>query len=107
MQQIKSYNCFLTEKGYIVVAIPFIDVNAPKQAELLYAGGEHALFSKTPEQTVILDYLNEIVRPVLGEANRILLFEVDLAVQAIVRDYFVPVKHVDLLPEFSLERSAA
>jgi len=51
--------------------------------------------------------LNEIVRPVLGEANRILLFEVDLAVQAIVRDYFVPVKHVDLLPEFSLERSAA
>jgi len=107
MQQLKSYNCFLTEKGDIVVAIPFIDENAPKKAELLYAGGEHALFSKTPEQTVVLDYLNEIVRPVLGEANRVLLFEIDTTVQAIIRDYFVPVKHIDTLPTFSLEKKIA
>lgn len=103
MQQMKSYNCFLTEKGDVVVAIPFIDVNAPQKAEILYAGGEHAVFCKTPEQAVVLDYLNELVRPVLNEANRILLFEVDTSVQAIIRDYFVPVKHVDVLPEFSLE----
>ncbi len=106
MQQLKSYNCFLTEKGDVVVTIPFIDMNEPQQAELLYDGGEHALFSKTPEQTVVLDYLNEIVRPVLAGVDRVLLFEIDAGVQAIIQDYFVPVKHIDTLPEFELEKKA-
>lgn len=104
MRQIKLYNCYLTEKGDIVVVIPFTGTEKPNQPELLYADGEHALFCKTPKEKVILDYLNEIIRPILKEADRILLFEVDSSKQKIVQDYFVSVKHVNELPKFSLEQ---
>ena len=106
MQQIKSYSCFLTEKGDIVVVIPFIGREKPTQAELLYAGGEHAVFRKALKQEVILDYVNNVIQPILKKAERVLLFEVDITQQKIIQDYFVPVKHVDKLPEFSFELEA-
>ena len=106
MQQVKSYNCFLTENGDVVLAIPFVDQDVPKNAEVLYAGGEHALFCKTPEKVIILDYLNEAVRPQIKKADRILLFEINSETQEIVNDYFVPVKHIKKLPSFTLQLEA-
>lgn len=103
MEQMKKYSCFLTEKGDVVVVIPFMGNNEPKNPKIIYANGEHALYYKTEKESVILDYLNELVRPFLNEAERVLLFEVNLETQEIVRDYFVPVTHVKQLPPFSLE----
>ena len=106
MQQMKLYTCYLTEKGDIVVVIPFINGEKTEQAKLFYAGGEHAIFCKTSKQKIILDYLNTLIRPVLKKADKVLLFEMDITTQKIVRDYFVPVEHLDKLPEFSLELKA-
>ena len=103
MEQMKKYSCFLTEKGDVVVVIPFLDKKEPENPKILYAGAEHALFYKTEREPVILDYLNEVVRPFLAKATRVLLFEVNLETQDIVKDYFVPVSHVKKLPPFSLE----
>lgn len=106
MRQMKSYTCFLTEKGDVVVVIPFMGTNKPNRSKLLYAGGEHAVFYKTAKEEVILDYINEIIQPILKETKRVLLFEVDVTKQKIMQSYFVPVKHVEKLPDFSLELKA-
>ena len=103
MQQMEKYSCFLTEKGDVVVVIPFLGTEKPQNPKVLYAKGEHALFYKAKKEAVILDYLNEMIRPFLNIASRILLFEVNLETQEIVNDYFVPVEHVKKLPDFSLE----
>ena len=103
MQQMEKYSCFLTEKGDVVVVIPFLGKGKPQNPKVLYACGEHALFYKTKKEVAILDYLNALVRPFLNTASRILLFEVNLKTQEIVNDYFVPVEHVKKLPDFSLE----
>ena len=103
IKQMKKYSCFLTEKGDVIVVIPFIGNDAPQNPKILYANREHALFYKTETEIVILDYINEAIQPFLAKASRVLLFEVNLETQDIVRDYFVPVEHTTQLPPFSLE----
>ena len=92
MQQLESYTAFLTEEGKLVLVVPPVGANVPEDPKIVYDGGEHALFYKTPTQVYILDYLNEVARAALREQSSILLFEVNTDFQIIVRDYDVPVE---------------
>ena len=56
MQQMGKYSCFLTEKGDVVVVIPFMGQGGPKNPKIMYDNGEHAVFYKTKTVSVILDY---------------------------------------------------
>ncbi len=107
MEQLKRYTVFLNEKGDLIVVIPFIADSQPAQPKILYDGGQHALFFRTPDNVIIMDYLNEAAQIVLKQAGKILLFEVDLEKQSIVSDYFVPVVMCEKLPTFELEEVAA
>ncbi len=104
MKQMKLYTTFLTEKGDIVCVIPTEDANPPSQPKILYAGGEHALFYRTPDQAFILDYINEVVQTVLKQTSKLLMFEIDLKQQDILTDYFVPIIMAERLPSFELEQ---
>ena len=106
MKQMKSYTTFLTEKGDLVVVIPFIQDSQTSNSKILYDGKEHALFYRRPEEVIILDYLNEAAQIVLRQAGRIIMFEVDLDKQSIINDYFVPVIMTEKLPHFELSQKA-
>ena len=92
MQQLKSYTAFLTEAGGLVLVLPPVGANVPENPKIVYDGGEHALFYKTPTQVYILDYLNDVARAALKEQSSVLLFEVNTDLQMIVRDYDVPIE---------------
>ena len=106
MEQMKSYTTFLTEKGDLVIVIPFIENSQAQSAKILYDGNEHALFYRRPEEVIILDYLNEAAQIVLRQAGKILMFEVDIEKQSIINDYFVPVIMTGNLPHFELNQKA-
>lgn len=106
MEQMKSYTTFLTEKGDLVIVIPFIKNSQALNAKILYDGKEHALFYRRPEEVIILDYLNEAAQIVLRQAGKILMFEVDIDKQSIINDYFVPVIMTESLPHFKLSQKA-
>ena len=92
MQQLESYTAFLTEAGGLVLVLPPVGANVPENPKIVYDGGEHALFYKTPTQVYILDYLNKVAQEALKEQTSILLFEVNTDLQMIIRDYDVPVE---------------
>ena len=106
MQQMKSYTTFLTEKGDLVIVIPFIKNSQALNAKILYDGKEHALFYRRPEEVIVLDYLNEVAQIVLCQAGKILMFEVDIESQKIISDYFVPVIKTEKMPQIELAQTA-
>ena len=104
IKQMKRYTTFLTEKGDLVIVIPFVEGSEPKHPKILYDGKEHALFYRRPNETVVLDYLNDAAVVVLKQAGKVLLFEVDLKSQTVVTNYFVPVVMTEKLPAFQPEQ---
>jgi hypothetical protein len=105
MKQMQSYTTFLTEKGDLVIVIPFISNSSAIGAKILYDGKEHALFFRRPNEVIVLDYLNEAAQIVLKQAGKVLLFEVDINKQSIVTDYFVPVIITEKLPNIELSET--
>ena len=106
MQQMKSYTTFLNEKGDLIIVIPFIKGSSPLHPKILYDGKEHALFYRQPNESIILDYLNEVAQVILKQGRKVLMFEVNLTTQDIVNDYFVPVIITEKLPTFDLAEKA-
>ena len=106
MQQMKSYTTFLNEKGDLIIVIPFIKGSNAINPKILYDGNEHALFYRQPNESIVLDYLNEVAQVILKQGGKILMFEVNLDTQDIVSDYFVPVIITEKLPAFELSEKA-
>lgn len=99
MKAIELYTCFLTENADVVIVLPFIGVLPPKDPKVIYDGGENAILEKSKERRYLLDKLNEMVRPCLQIAKRVLIFEVNTDSQEIIRDYFAVVEHRKVICE--------
>ena len=94
-EQEDFYEAFLNKAGEIMFAIAFRDT-APEEPRILYDGGEHALFYRHPEQTILLDFLHPDIREPLHNVKEVLISEVDSS--KVIREYDVPVKLVKKLP---------
>lgn len=68
----------------------------PERPRVIYGGGEHALFYRSFDQTVIFDYIHPDIRGALRKVKSILV--VEFHGDAIVREYNVAVRQVKQLP---------
>jgi len=68
----------------------------PEKPKVIYGGGEHALFYRSFDQTVILDYIHPEVRDTLRKVSSVLM--VEFFGGSIIREYNVPVRQVKQLP---------
>lgn len=93
MEHEYDYNAIITAEGPLVFVIKERN-GEPQNPFILYDGGEHATFYRQDNETVLLDYLNEKVIPLLQEARKVIIFEIDDDLQEVVRDYEAYVKHV-------------
>jgi hypothetical protein len=79
-----------------------------KEPQIVYNGGEHALFYRRPNQMIILDYIHPDSRKVLNKASEVLFAEFapqndaegkpSFEQKGIVREYTATVKQVSELP---------
>lgn len=76
---------------------------SPDRPQILFNGKDHALFYRTADQMIVLDYIHPEVSPLLGEASSVLVAEFsdatpDNPTKGIVREYTASVRHVSKLP---------
>ncbi len=89
------YEAFLNKDSEIMFAVAHRS-NIPVQPKIIYDGKEHALFYRTPEDIIILDFLHPEIRKPLRKVTKVLISEVDA--EKVVREYEVPLKLVKQLP---------
>ncbi|MGD9637478.1 MAG: hypothetical protein AB7U85_00290 [Alphaproteobacteria bacterium] len=94
-EQEDFYEAFLNKHDEIMFAIAFRE-NQPEDAKIIYDGGEHALFYRSPDKTILLDYLHPEIRDPLTKCAEVLISEVTRL--KVEREYNVPVKIVKKLP---------
>ena len=70
--------------------------NDPENPVLIYDGNNHALLYRTPQSSVLLDFIHPEVRPYLLNASQILIAETKN--YQVVREYTVTCKRVKNLP---------
>ena len=70
--------------------------NEPENPVLIYDGNNHALLYRTPQSSVLLDFIHPYVRPYLLNAAQILIAETKD--YRVVREYTVICKRVKNLP---------
>ena len=94
-EQEDFYEAFLNKHNEIMFAIAFRE-SQPEDAKIIYDGGEHALFYRSPDKTIILDYIHPEIREPLKNSSNVLISEVTTF--KVEREYNVPVKIVKQLP---------
>ena len=70
--------------------------SAPRSPVLIYDGGSHALLYRTPESSVLLDFIHPDARPYLLKADQILIAETQN--YQVVREYTAVCRRVKNLP---------
>lgn len=93
MQHENDYKVIITAEGVPVFLIKCRD-GQPENPFILYDGGNHATFYRRENQTILFDYLNEKVIPVLQQTEKVVIFELSDEIENVARDYEVYVKHV-------------
>jgi len=93
MQQALDYKVIITNEGILVFLIASRH-GEPSRPFLLYDGGPHATLYRTENETVALDYIAPEVVPILDEAEKVLIFEMDDEIEDVLRSYEAPVKHI-------------
>ena len=68
----------------------------PQSPVLIYDGGNHALLYRTPQSSVLLDFIHPEVRPYLLKAKQVLIAETKD--YKVVREYIAACKQVKSLP---------
>lgn len=94
-QQESFYELHLNKNDEVMISIRAKDGN-PKSPVLLYDGGAHALLYRTPEQSILLDFIHPDARPCLAQAESVLIAEA--ADYKVVREYSAKCRHVKNLP---------
>ena len=96
------YDILANADGELLFCIK-VREGAPDHPQILFNGDAHALFYRTADQMIVLDYIHPDVRPLLNEASSVLVAEVsehseEIETGAIVREYMATVRHVSKLP---------
>ena len=95
---------YTTEKKFVVACDEnnelyiFIEAkkNHPDNPRIIYDGFDHAVFLRSPEQKIILDYINPEIRGELRKSKRIIMVETIL--ENIKESYYVDMQIVDKIP---------
>jgi len=93
MQQKEHYKVIITNEGILVFMIKSRP-SEPVRPFLLYDGSEHATLYRSENESVALDWLDERLPPILEEAEKVLIFELDDEIEDLLRSYEAPVKHI-------------
>ncbi|MGD9639345.1 MAG: hypothetical protein AB7U85_09865 [Alphaproteobacteria bacterium] len=77
-------------------------LNDPENPRIIYDGGDHALYYRTPLETILLDYINPEVREALQKVKILLVAEVEIDEERrdgeVIRAFDVPLQMVKKLP---------
>ena len=68
----------------------------PNNPRIIYDGFDHAVFLRTPQEKIILDYINPEIRNELRKSQRIIMVETIL--ENIKESYYVDMQIVDKIP---------
>ena len=98
----KRYYVLPMDGDKLVFAITARDVEPKRDTTILYDGGEHALFYRNDDETIVLDYLHEKAQPILAMGGIVAVVEIDPDTEKVVRQYPVAVKITQELPHFDL-----
>ena len=93
MEHERNYEVIITHEGVLVFLIK-ARYSSPERPFILYDGGKHATLYRNDNETVLLDYLNEKVIPVLSNSQKAVVFELSDEIEDVARDYEVKVKHI-------------
>lgn len=93
MQHEKNYEVIITHEGVLVFLVKY-HPHEPEKPFLLYDGGHHATFYRRANETILFDYLNEKIIPILQTAEKIVVFEMSDETEDIARDYTASIKHI-------------
>ena len=96
LEQEQQYEIAMSEDEELMISIKKRE-GGPKDAVILYDGGEHALFYRDPERTIVLDYIHPQARELLKKASQVIVGERD-AQGEIENAYEVGIKIVKKLP---------
>lgn len=95
VQQESFYEVHLNKNGDIMISMHAREPE-PTSAVLIYDGGEHALLYRTPESSVLLDFIHPEVRPYLLQAKQVLIAEAQN--YTVVREYMATCRRVKSIP---------
>ena len=93
MQQEEYYKTIITNEGSLVFMIKSRP-SEPIKPFLVYDGGPHATLYRSESETIALDWLDERLPPILQDAQKVLIFELDDQIEDLLRSYEAPVKHI-------------
>ena len=93
MNQETDYKVIITNEGILVFMIKSRP-EEPSKPFLLYDGGKHASLYRTEHDVVALDYLDDRLPPILERSDKVMIFELDDAIEDLLRSYEVPIKHI-------------
>lgn len=91
-------NSFIIAEGAEGDLYIFIEAKQehPKTPRIIYDGNDHAIFMRTPDEKIILDYINPEVRDKLRKAKEVIMVETIL--DNIKESYFANLQMVDKIP---------
>jgi len=94
-EQESFYEFHLNGENELMVSLRMRETE-PRNPVLIYGGGAHALLYRTPESSVLLDFIHPAVRPYLARAKSVLVAET--RDYQVVREYTAPCRQVKSLP---------
>lgn len=68
----------------------------PQSPRIIYDGKDHAIFMRSPEEKIILDYINPEIRERLRKVREVIM--VETLFDNIKESYFVSMQMVDKIP---------
>ncbi len=84
-----------SSKGDLYIFIE-AQANTPKDPKIVYDGYEHAIFFRTPEDRIILDYINPEIRDRLRKSKEVVMVETLLG--NIKDSYYAGMQMVEKIP---------
>ena len=94
-EQESFYEVHLNKNNELMISLRARE-DEPESPVLIYDGGDHALLYRTPQSSVLLDFIHPDVRPYLLDAKQVLIAETKE--YQIAREYTVTCKRVKNLP---------
>lgn len=70
--------------------------NHPDEPRIIYDGQDHAIFLRSPEEKIILDYIHPEIREQLRNAKRVIMVETIL--ENIKESYYAEMQMVEKIP---------
>ncbi len=94
-EQESFYEIHLNKNNELMISLRARDLE-PQTPVLIYDGGDHALLYRTPQSSVLLDFIHPEARPYLFKAAEVLIAETKN--YQVVREYRAACRQVKNLP---------